>query len=345
MANKLAACPLRVAFDLDPNYASLRRPSIAAVLGTIVHRTTEAAAKQRNWPDDQANRRALIEGLWAQRETEGRVALEKAWSPAVPPVLTDWPGYEMKRVRTVRRILRSLPAVSEDASAPGQPQRKNIVEERIDDDASGLFGWPDRVEVVGDSYRVVDLKTGSDQEEPTDSQRRQLILYAVLVQRKYRQWPVALEIQDIAGNRRQVAYRPLDAESALREVEDWVAEFNQAIIGGQFLSLGRPNPDHCRSCPYRVVCSSYWKSLASQWEHQSVLGRIISSRTLGQLTQLVIEIESPHDRHGQIIQVTGLEMEHAPDGSSIYASITDLSGSWQSENLHGRWSTLIRLWK
>jgi len=344
MANKLAVCPLRVAFDLDRNFQSLRRPSIAAVLGTIVHETTEAAAKQRVWPDDQASRRAQIEGLWAQRENGGRAALEKAWSPAVPPLLTDWPGYEMKRVQTVRRILRSLPAMTDNASTPDQSQRKNIVEERIDDAVSGLFGWPDRVEVVGDSYRVVDLKTGSDQEEPTDAQRRQLILYAVLVHRKYRQWPIALEIQDIAGNRRPVAYRPLDAESALREVEDWITEFNQAITEGRVRSLAHPGPDQCRSCPYRVVCSSYWKNLLSQWNHQSVLGRIITSRTLGQLTQLAIEVVSPLDRRSQIIQVTGLELEDAP-GSFIYASITDLSGSWPRENLHGRWSTMTRLWK
>jgi CRISPR/Cas system-associated exonuclease Cas4 (RecB family) len=345
MANKLAACPLRVAFDLDLRYQSLRRPSIAATLGTIVHETTEAATKQRVWPDDPASRRVQVEALWAHREADGRAALERAWSPALPPPLADWSGYEMKRVRTVRRILRSLPAVSGDVSKADQPERNALVEQRVDDAVSGLYGWPDRVEVVGDAYRVIDLKSGMDQGDPSDAQRRQLLLYAVLVHRKYGHWPVILEIQDLSGSRWPVAYRPLDAESALREVEDSVVAFNRAITEGRVLSLALPGPDQCRSCPYRVVCPSYWKHLSSQWEHQSVMGMIISSQASGHLNHLVLEVASPIDRRGQIVHVTGLELEHAPDGSSNYASITDLSGTWVRGNLHGRWSTMTRLWK
>lgn len=345
MANKLATCSLRVAFDLDSDYQSLRRPSIASTLGTIVHETIEAAAKQRVWPDDPASRRAQVEALWAHQEADGRAALEKAWSPATHPPVADWPGYEMKRVRTVWRILRSIPSAGGERSDARQPQRTTLVEERFDDAESGLFGRPDRVEVEDGAFRVIDLKTGMGQSDATDTQRRQLLLYAVLVNRKYQQWPAFLEIQDLSGNRRPVAFRPLDAETALREVETLVAAFNQAINEGRILSLALPGIKQCQSCPYRTVCSPYWEHLSSQWEHQSVMGTIISSQASGKLTNLVIEVASPIDRQGQIVHVSGLTAEHALNGSSYYVSITDLSGGWERGNLHGRWSTMMRFWK
>ena len=88
------------------------------------------------------------------------------------------------------------------------------VEIELRDARSGLSGRADRIEQDGRATRVVDLKTGLHQAEPTPAQRRQLLLYAILVQRTTGQWPSSIAVEDASGNRYDQPLDPDEAETA-----------------------------------------------------------------------------------------------------------------------------------
>lgn len=341
--NDLVACPLRVAFGRDPASARLKRPGVGAILGTVAHAVFEELGRRSRWPDDPSERRAAIEAIWDEREEAGRAKLAAAWSPVVPPAPESWPGYQLKRVRTVRRALKRLDRATE--LPPDEPERATpmLTDDRLEDRASGLVGYPDLVREESGLLTVVDFKTGLAQGEPTEGQRRQLLLYAVLVQRWCGRWPDRLEVEDLTGDRWPVDYTPLAAEVALREAEDAVTSLNSAIEQGAVATLACPEPETCRWCPYRTRCGPYWDALKLEWEHRSVRGTIVTAVSDGELANVAVRIESPRDAMGEVVRIGGLRgVETAPDEGAVM-SLVDLVGSVEDGNLRAVWSTMFEI--
>lgn len=303
----------------------------------------EEVGRRSHWPTDASERRAAIEALWTEREEAGRQRLTAAWSPVTPPPPDSWPGYQLKRVRTVRRALARLSRATDEPRDESNSEAPFLADDRLEDPASGLVGYPDLVREEAGLLTVIDFKTGLMQGEPTEGQRRQLLLYAVLVQRWCGRWPARLEVEDLTGDRWPVDYTPLDAEVALREAEDTVALFNRAIELGDVAALARPDAETCRWCPFRTRCNPYWNAITVGWEHRSVRGTVMSASSHGNLVNISVRMESPSATVGEPVNVGGLQgLDSAPE-TGMVVSLIDLIGSIEEGSLRAVWSTVLEI--
>ncbi len=203
-------------------------------------------------------RRQQLEALWDKEVDRSAAVLAKAWAPSVPPLPDLWPGYQLTRARTIRRIERRL--ITSVRSGESH-QEGTGVEVDLDDPESGLFGRIDRVERRGPVTRVIDLKTGLRQGEPTQDQRRQLLLYALLVQRRDGEWPGEIVIEDASGSQTTMPLDPVAAEKALLEVSSAVRAFNLRVTRNEIVESAAPPPSvvggvHFEWYVLRLACAS-----------------------------------------------------------------------------------------
>jgi RecB family exonuclease len=341
LANQLLSCPLRVAFSRDPDHKGWRRPSTYTALGNVAHALTEAAFKRRNWSRDPVAAKAELSQFWDAQVADEAAKLARAWAPASPPPPDEWPGYSMTRARTVRRAVKQVmqPSGQQAAAAPRSPVAGIEIELR--DEETGLFGRADRIESDGSSTRVVDLKTGLRQDAPTEEQRRQLMLYAVLVHRKSGVWPSAIAVEDATGVQYREHLDPAEATLALGEVLAAVAAFNAAAQEMDFVATATPDADRCRWCAYRVVCGPYWSALKPEWGHRAVLGSVTASGTSEEGTYVALTTESPTGRSGKTVHVAGIA------GTPLRTrkvAVVDWAGPSEVDEIRARWSTNLRAW-
>lgn len=339
LANQLLACELRVAFSRDPGFKNLRRPSTHSLLGQVAHAVTESAFRWSGARDDPDLVRAAVEELWNDEVVRASAALSRAWAPASPPAPAEWPGYQLTRARTVRRAAR-LVCASGLSKAGGLPTTD--VEIELTDPETGLFGRADRIERRGASTRIVDLKTGLRQAEPTEDQTRQLLLYSVLVHRSTGEWPTEVAIEDASGARSTIVLDAVTAEEALAEVMSAVDAFNEHVANEDIVERAEPTADRCRWCPFRVVCGPYWRSLRSDWGHHSALGVVIRSDQSERGGYADVLVESPVDLEGSLVRISGLAT--APEGDGSHLAATDVAGDPASGDMRARWSSTIRIW-
>jgi RecB family exonuclease len=339
LANQLMGCQLRVAFSRDRDLQSWRRLSTYSALGLAAHAVTEAAFQRQDWLSDEGAIRFRLEELWDTEvaRTDGHLRL--AWAPAKPPSPADWPGYALTRVRTIRRATKLL---SVSRSVRSDRTEGSGVEIELRDSPSGLFGRVDRIERDGDSVRVVDLKTGLHQDEPTDDQRRQLLLYSVLVHRTTGSWPSSIAVEDASGFQHVLPLDPEEAEAALCEVEVTVAAFNESVLRADFEENADPNPERCRWCAYRALCRPFWEALTSDWGQRAVLGTVLEAGMSEGGAFVLIAVESPTDQSGRVLHVSSLP-EPLPVTATT-AAIVDWSGSFETRAVRTRWSTIVRSW-
>lgn len=340
LANQLAACQLRVAFARDPRQRHWRRPSTYGVLGVAAHAVTEAAFRRRDWPSTAGEVRTLIEGQWDEEVMRGTAALEEAWAPAKPPPSAEWPGFALTRARTVRRALRVAAAATTKGGAT--PEVGSGIEIELRDPISGLLGRADRIESDGGSTRVVDLKTGIHQDDPTDEQRRQLLLYAVLVHRNTGRWPSTIAVEDASGFQHELPFDPADAESTLHDVTVAVGSFNDKVENGGFLASADPSPDRCRWCAYRVLCQPFWDEVAPDWDQRAAIGTVVNSGSADTGWFVSLNLERPKDREGDLLQISSLP--EPIEATVTKTAVVDWVGRWESGGVRARWSTLIRAW-
>lgn len=226
LVNTLFDCQLRAGFQRDTAYSGWRRPTVYGLLGETAHAVAEDASTRPDWPEDESQIRSHLEATW-DREVALRVErLGKAWEPATPPHASEWPGYQLTRARTVRHLVRQVLA-RRKVPRSQEAERRLTVEQEVLDVESGLFGRIDRIERSPTGTRIVDIKTGLRQAEISESQRRQLLLYAFLVQRKEGIWPSELAIEDASGKRVFVTYSPAEADDAVEEAKSRVLQFNE----------------------------------------------------------------------------------------------------------------------
>lgn len=340
LANQLLACPLRVAFSRDTELRVWRKPSTHTELGLVAHAVTEASFKKHDWPQHPADLRSELTDLWERELARGVEHLTKAWAPATPPRPEEWPGYALTKTRTIRRAIKLHSAPS---SAPKQEKAPGTgVEIALSDAQSGLFGRADRIEQHGGSTRVVDLKTGLNQDEPSDEQQRQLLLYAVLVERTTGSWPESVAVEDASGNVYERPLDPAEAESALSESLTAVERFNDAVANDSLIAEASPSPDRCRWCDFRPVCGPFWASVRLDWGQRSAMGSIIETGGDGQARFVRINVEQPKDRAGTTVHLAGLASDIPAEATNV--AVVDWVGAPEVGEVRARWSTKTRTW-
>jgi hypothetical protein len=171
----------------------------------------------------------------------------------------------------------------------------------LTDDRGRLQGRVDRLERGPEGLTVVDLKSGVHQVGPSEAQRRQLLLYSVLVRRTRGEWPVTAAVETATGERHSFNVVPEEAETVAAEASRLLNEYNHAVATGRdaVTALARPDADTCRHCPFRVACGPYWSALSSAWpRHGSVLGAILSTSDAAGAKTLTVSTVFPLDRSG-----------------------------------------------
>lgn len=341
LANQLLSCHLRVGFARDPRFKSWRRPTTHTALGLVAHAVTEAAFTLSGWPTDPDACRARIADVWEDEVARHAQAVSEAWAPAMPPPPQQWPGYALTRARTIRRALKHLAGrTTRDAPAKSAPGA--AVEVELRDPDSGLFGRADRIERDGDTTRVVDLKTGLHQEQATPEQRRQLLLYAVLVQRSSGAWPSSIAVEDAAGATYAEPLDPAEAEAALADVLAGVHAFNAAIEASTLVTSATPNAERCKWCDFRVLCRPFWSALTSAWDQRCALGSVCETGESDGGPFAAMVVQSPVDRVGENVHIAGLAAPIPTDASMV--AIADWAGPVDAQSVRARWSTYVRAW-
>lgn len=219
-------------------------------------------AATQNPPAGQ-ERRPWLEAKWELLLAEQVKTVASAWPGRVVPPVAQWDGLVATRVRVVRK----LSAVADwehvlpvHVAGPGFPW----IERKLQDPDLGIFGTPDRVDVRNGQLRVVDLKSGVHQGDIQEGQRRQLLLYAHLVDVACGRLPVVGVIEAASGQETSFPIESVAVTGAVQAAQQVIASFNAAVAAGDVSA--HPDDAACRWCPFRTVCEPYWVSDAKS-EH------------------------------------------------------------------------------
>ena len=333
--NSLVACPYRVALVR----AGLVRTklSLAAALGQLAHQMHEFYWRGGVAREAGDTVEAALRAEWDRLAKAKEQALDHEYGIGVPPRAQDWPGYALTRSRTIRTLRRL---------AEARPVRRGSgavkFEMRLTDDATGLYGTLDRLEISDGRLTIVDLKSGAWQGEVTPEQRRQLLLYAWLVHVARGSWPSEVIIETAAGIQTAIAVVQVEVEQNVAQAQELVAEFNAAVDTGwnALEESARPAEENCRSCVARVACEPYWATLSPEWRYQgAVYGRVASTTATPEGTTITIDTIWPRGRLGQptaVYQVRALDI-----GVGDVVAVVGADERGSASVLRCRWDTQI----
>ncbi|MGI8521550.1 MAG: RecB family exonuclease [Actinomycetota bacterium] len=333
-ANDLLACPYRLAWRLDPAFKNLRRPNTWVALGIIAHGVVEEAARGLlvNVGTKEVARKR-VEVLWEDLAGEAEHDLEVAWRPMHPPPPREWPGYHLTRTRVIRRCLRQW---ERSGVITARSVSALQIEEAMSDGVTGIAGRPDRVEGPSGNRCVVDLKTGLRQERPTETQRRQLLMYAHLVARTSGDLPARIAIEDASGRRWEEPIDAREVDDAVQEVRRGLKQYRASVEHNSLKLLASPGADTCGWCNYKSVCEPYWNNLDASWGHGSVAGVVASVDAAPSGSLLEIMAESPVDATGTWL-VSSTPADTPGVGAAI--SVTEAEITEAPQQLRFRWFT------
>jgi CRISPR/Cas system-associated exonuclease Cas4 (RecB family) len=256
--NAYEVCPRKLAYQRDPSTRGLSKPSPRTALGIVAHGLHEIAATKH--PPAGQERRAWLEAEWERLLADQVQTVAKAWPGRPVPPVAQWDGLVATRVRTLRKLSATwdeepAPAASAAVAAgPGFPW----IERKLTDPDTGIFGTPDRVEVLNGQLRVVDLKSGVHQAGIQHSQRRQVLLYAHLVDVACGQLPTLGVIESAAGQETSFPIESVAVSTVVEEARRAISGFNDAVAVGDVPA--HPDEAACRFCAFRTVCRPYWAS-------------------------------------------------------------------------------------
>jgi len=284
---------------------------------------------------------AAVSAQWASLVEEAYSELAKAWKPANVPSPASWPNFQLVSIRARRRAASLATAAHGDAPAPVVAAGgAGSVEQELTDPATGLRGTPDWVHESAGVIRVLDFKTGLNQTDASEDQRRQLLLYAHLVRVKTGRLPDVCALVDGAGRERLVDFDDVAVDEALSVAAAAVEDYNRHISHGDLQQLARPSQQACRWCPFRPICLPYFESRQPDWvgAKGDVHGRVIDVEAAGRaLTLLAVY---PVGLAGLDVRVKGLHDGASPvTGQPCSVVDADLLGGPTAQSL--RWDSRL----
>lgn len=351
-AADVETCERRAAFARDPRFRMLKRVSLHAAAGMVAHSVYEHVAAGNYDCADGDDPVAVIDVLWSEATTRVQKILVASWAPAQVPQPDEWPNM----ARTRRTILRSqTPRVSpgHTAISPSpQAERRRLtsdsgsvpdrplpwIEQRLRDENLGLEGTPDRVERHSDGIWVLDLKSGWNQEEATDTQRRQLLTYAHLVSIVCGERPTQAAI-DARRGRFAFGLDWGEVTAQADHLADIRSTFNAKVESGADLHASL-SADNCRFCRFRLVCESSQEATSEEWRLPLVVTGLVNSvEDLEGRIAVDVQITYPSWRVDTLARVVGVPWSVAPSiGDTV--SITGLHSSSDGRTLTGAWNSI-----
>lgn len=334
MMNALSMCFWRVGFGRDRTTSSLRRSSPRASLGTVAHSVKRQIGDPRGF-----------EAVW-----EAEVALQQAklgaeWAPAIPPSPENWPGWSLTRTRmrkAWRRFESSSPVVQtkplEGGGLPPLPWR----ERSLDHPNLPLRGEPDFVDRVDGKLWVVDTKTGLNQEDPTPSQRDQLLFYCALVEANLGEIPDIAAIETSRGERYSFPVDPTEVEKVVQQALAVLARFNAAAANEFSENLASPSAEDCGWCPFRPACGPFFQAYDKTWEIPHAVLFTVSAAHVGEQGKIVEGVvQLPLWRADQKFTSLGFPFPALPSTGEAWGA-TDYVG--RGDSAMAVWNTMIHRW-
>ncbi|ANH39190.1 PD-(D/E)XK nuclease superfamily protein [Nocardioides dokdonensis FR1436] len=326
--NAYESCPRRLAYQRDPSTRGRSKPGPRTALGIVAHKLHKIAATAH--PPAGQERRAWLEAEWERLVAEQVQKVANAWpGRAVPPV-AQWEGLVATRVRTLRKLSATqdeepAPAASAaPAASPGFPW----IERKLTDPDTGIFGTPDRVEVLNGQLRVVDLKSGVHQAGIQYSQRRQLLLYAHLVDVACGQLPTLGVLESAAGHETSFPIESVAVSTVVEEAQQAITSFNDAVAAGDVPA--HPDEAVCRFCAFRTVCWPYWASDAKS-------GRDVRGTVVGTPDARSFKVDVGEPEPVRIVIVPGC----SPPARGDEVAVVDLIPAGP-DTMKMRWNSEIR---
>lgn len=339
----LRVCMYRVAFRRDNRFSHLRRLTPRAALGLVAHAMIEMRRRggMVGWT------KADVEREWDRLMEENSGHLRRSRLLGEPPPVNRWPGYQVTRVRLLRRLLD--PGTNQYSSGSPSDHGSSLTE--IDLQAPGvpLRGRIDRVELAGSRVEIVDLKsrwTAGDDIQP--AHRRQLLLYACLWRASEGSWPQRASIEGIDGRKVTFDVDPQEAEQELRQLENGLDEYNRAAAAGTpFRQYAAPAEENCRRCDYRAACYPFFLSLNDGWGwyRRSVLGQVLSVDDFGTSVAAKLEVLGSNlSLQGPTCRVVAIPRQLAPAVSSTLSFVDGLPTP-DGSSLRATWDSTLLCWE
>jgi len=337
--NRLLECPKKLAYGRDGRTKGWQRPTTRTALGIVAHGLTEAAERTDGSLADR-DRAEWLRAIWDDLVAKQVAQLQKAWPGRQIPPAHSWPGYAVTKVRLTRSLARRARGQAPTAQKPvGQPVSVTgtqpplpWVERRLEDAGRRLFGTPDRVEEVNGRLRVVDLKSGVGQDDVSDSQLRQLLVYAWLVKSSLGRLPDDVVVLDTKGQEKVHVVEASAVDAVVTMTAAAVDRFNdslQSAAGAEAL----PAPETCRWCEFRVICGDYWAARASNWPTSKDIAGVVVG-----ITTPYVELQLLDSQEHQRLVLTGLEQPSM--GDVVVAVDVELAGF---ETSRTRWNSRLRV--
>ncbi len=333
----LIRCPLALAYSRDPDYrAEYRRDNTFSCLGSIVHKISEELWKGEFEHIEFSSLQESLTARWQEIAESEYISLCGQWTPNSPPELKEWPNVSLLKFRTVFRLMREAKAHREnpidEGAGPGA-----FVEQDLQDEFLKINGRPDRVVYRNGKAMVVDIKSGANISEISESHLRQLLLYAYLVQKTR---DVEVDCCALITSSGEFLSIPVDQEMIATEAKNFqlrTSGFNSEVESARdFREVATPNRESCRYCDFRPVCSSYWLSASPDWEVGDVLGEVVET-DLGGITEL--RLLAPGHRQSESVTVGGIN-ENISSGA--FLAVTGARN--ESGLLRLRWNSRAVVW-
>lgn len=113
-----------------------------------------------------------------------------------------------------------------------------------------LFGKIDRIDKVGDTFELIDYKTGSPKDQKAVDQDIQLTIYNIASQEALRIEPESLALYFIENNKKVTTQR---SAKQIKKVKEKIQAVIEEIRNGDFKARpGHPFP--CGFCSYNLIC-------------------------------------------------------------------------------------------
>lgn len=345
-------CGTRAGFAHDPATRPWIRPTERSALGSAVHAVHEHA-RRREADECPLSPKDWVKQAWEQAIGRESARLAEAWAPGVPPPPRLWPGHNLTKVRTMRHLVQVINDRREHPAqpVPAAPAAATLdhvarvplpaVEVWFRDPARGLAGKPDRVEERDGRLRVVDLKSGSRQGEPSEQHLFQLLFYAGLCEAALGRLPDDLVIVDASGREERLLFTPADVNSTREKASALLSEWSLAVQAGSIMDMASPSDDTCRWCPFRVVCGPFANAHTPEWRSTLLVGKIVHRSDWADHSALAISPARRDSSRLDQVRLTQLPRGYpgAP-GDTIVAIDVDLLGV---DAARVRWDSRIRI--
>lgn len=339
---RLAGCPLQVAYGRAHQDGGARSESPAQRLGTAAHRVVEWAAREERLREPPEP--SWVADRWAAALAEQRAAAAVAGDLVRYGDPEAWADTIITEAR-LRRLLRRL---AEWAAALGvQP----LPEQELQSSDGRLRGVVDLIARASTGTYLADVKTGRIEDRASGDLKAayvsQLHIYAYLEHEVSGTWPRDLRLEPLAGSTQVIAADAAIAQNLAEEALTALNGFNESLP----MVEARPDAAVCAFCPHLARCPAVWKAANPEWERNVIRGHVLERRDHENgTTTLVVSLDAgtmPLDGRNPITVRSMSPVEHAQVVALEPGDAVALSGVVQERDrdtfMLAAWGLLTRM--